>query len=182
MILGTIIALTILTFTTVWLYNRLVRYKNLVAEAWSNIDVQLKRRYDLLTKLVEVVKGYASYEKGLLESVITLRSRVNSGISVKDSEQASGEISGFIKKVFLLAEAYPDLKANNSFIDLQKNISETEDQIQFSRRYYNGTVRNYNICIQTFPPNIIANLLNFKAEEFFELENSKEKNVPQDQI
>lgn len=160
------------------IYNRLIKYRFLVKEAWAGIDVQLKRRHDLIPNLVEVVKGYARYEQGLFENVTNLRNEI---LSVKDNGKGSGlenNLSQAIKSIFAVAENYPDLKANRSFLDLQKNISVIEDNIQMARRYYNGTVRDYNVGIQSFPGNIVANIFHFAPMDFFEIEYATERSSP----
>jgi LemA protein len=151
-------------------YNKIVRMKFLVSEAFSGIDVQLKRRFDLLPALVETVKGYASYEQNLMEKITDIRGRVTGAKTITEKTGTENELTGIIKTLFAIAENYPDLKANTGFLDLQKNISEIEDQIQFARRYYNGAVRNYNIAIAIFPNNMVAAMFRFGAEEFFEIE------------
>lgn len=157
------------------MFNNFVREKNLVKEAWSGIDVQLKRRYDLIGNLVETVKGYARYEKNVLEEITALRSRDTSNETIKERTKAENDISRIFKTIFAVAEAYPDLKANQSFLDLQKNLSEIEDQIQLARRYYNGTVRNYNTRVESFPSMLVAKVSNFKQEEFFEIEYATQR-------
>lgn len=163
-------------------YNGLVSRRNQVKEAWSDIDVQLKRRYDLIPNLVETVKGYASHEKGTLDAVITAR---NSAMQVHDKAGATpeqmaaseGALAGALKSVFALSEAYPDLKANTNFLKLQDELSDTENKIQASRRFYNGNVRDYNTAIQTFPTNMIAGPFGFVVEKFFEIGDVKEREV-----
>ncbi len=160
------------------IYNRLIRYRFLVKEAWSDIDVQLKKRHDLIPSLVEAVKGYAKYEQGLLEKVTALRSEALNSKDDKNNSQIENSISQALKSIFAIAENYPDLKANQSFIDLQKNISSIEDSLQLARRYYNGTVRDYNISIQTLPNSIIANIFHFEPAQFFEIEYATERKSP----
>jgi LemA protein len=152
------------------IFNRLVRLRNLVREGWSGIDVQLRRRTDLVPNLVETVKGYASHERAVLEEVTARRAGSIAADNVQGQAAAEMALQGSLKKLFALAEAYPDLKANKNFLDLQHQLSEAEDQLQMSRRYYNGTVRNFNIGIQRFPNNVLAGVFGFKAEPFFELE------------
>lgn len=161
-------------------YNGLVRRRNQVKEAWSDIDVQLKRRYDLIPNLVETVKGYAAHEKETLDRVIQAR---NSAMQVHDTKGATpeqmaaaeGALAGALKTVFALSEAYPDLKANQNFLKLQDELSDTENKIQASRRFYNGNVRDYNTAIQTFPANTVAGMFGFHEEKFFELEDVKQR-------
>ena len=159
-------------------FNSLIRQKMLMKEAWSGIDVQLKRRRDLIPNVVETVKGYMGYEKGLLKEVTEIRSKIDQAATVKEKGAQENNLSRTLKSIFALAEAYPDLKANNSFLGLQKNLAEIEDQIQLARRYYNGTARNYNIAVQSFPGNIVAGLFHFAPSEFFEIEYATERQVP----
>jgi LemA protein len=152
------------------LYNGLVRGKNRTSEAWSDIDVQLKRRYDLIPNLVETVKGYAAHEKETLENVINARNRamsVTDGASNAKAE-AETQLSGALKSIFALSEAYPDLKANQNFLELQRELTDTEDKIQAARRFYNGNVRDFNTMLQVFPTNAINGMLHFQPFEFFQ--------------
>jgi LemA protein len=155
----------------IWLiavYNGLVRLKNRVDEAWSDIDVQLKRRYDLIPNLVNTVKGYAAHEKEVFEKVTEARTRAMGAQSAGDKAQAENMLSQTLKSLFAVAEAYPDLKANQNFLELQRELTDTEDKIQASRRFYNGNVRDFNTKIQVFPNNMIAGSLGYVAREFFE--------------
>ena len=147
-------------------------------EGWSGIDVQLKRRSNLIPNLLESVKGYMGHEKSVLEGVTRLRSQAMNAESVDDKMAAESALSGMLGKFFALAENYPDLKANQNFIDLQQQLSEVEDEIQMSRRYYNGTVRNLNVGIETFPNSIVAGMFNFEKGEFFEIEDDSDRAVP----
>jgi LemA protein len=152
------------------MYNGLIRGRNRVDEAWSDISVQLKRRYDLIPNLVETVKGYATHEQEAFEKVINARARamgVEGGPSNAKAE-AENMLSGALKSIFALAEAYPDLKANQNFLELQRELTDTEDKIQAARRFYNGNVRDFNTSIQIFPTNIINSILKFKAYDFFQ--------------
>ena len=160
------------------LYNGLVRMRNMVEEAWSGIDVQLKRRTDLIPNLISTVKGYAAHEKGTLEEVIRLRGLAQNAHGVGETAQAQGLLGAALGKLFALAESYPDLKANANFAQLQATLGEIEEQIQLARRYYNGAVRNLNIAVESFPSNLIAGRFGFVKAEFFELENISEKAVP----
>ena len=162
----------------VLVYNRLVRGRNMVREAWSGIDVQLKRRTDLIPNLVSTVKGYAAHEKGTLEEVIRLRNMAQSAHGVGETAQAQGLLGAALGKLFALAENYPDLKANANFAQLQASLGEIEEQIQLARRYYNGAVRNLNIAVESFPSNLIAGRFGFAKAEFFELESAAERAVP----
>ncbi len=160
------------------LYNGLIRLKNRVDEAWSDIDVQLKRRYDLIPNLVETVKGYAAHEQATFEKVIAARNSAMSAQAKGDAEaqgQAENALSSTLKSIFALAENYPDLKANQNFLELQRELSDTENKIQASRRFYNTNVRDFNTKIQVFPNNIIAGWLKFTSRKFFEVENEAEK-------
>jgi LemA protein len=161
------------------IYNKLVRLKNLVKEAWSSIDVMLKKRHDLIPNLVESVKGYASHEKDTLQAVIDARNQAISQGSVSGVEAAEGQLNATLTKLFALAEQYPDLKANTNFLQLQDQLAAIEGDVEKSRRYYNGSVRNYNIVIESFPSNIVAGMFKFTKDAFFELTNLEERNVPQ---
>ena len=154
----------------VWLiavYNGLIRQKNRVDESFSDIDVQLKRRYDLIPNLVEAVKGYMQHESGTLEKVVAARSAAMSAGGLEQKAQAENILSSTLKSLFALSENYPDLKASQNFLQLQDELSDTENKIQASRRFYNGNVRDFNTKIQVFPNNVINGVLNFKAYEFF---------------
>jgi len=149
--------------------------KNKTAEAWADIDVQLKRRYDLIPNLVETVKGYAKHEKGTFEEVAKLRSQAMQATTPAEKAKTENMLTETLKSLFALAESYPDLKANQNFLDLQSQLSTIEETIQQSRRYYNGNVRDFNIKIETFPNNLIAGTLGFKKFDFFEVANEKER-------
>lgn len=160
------------------MYNGLIKLKNRVDEAWSDIDVQLKRRYDLIPNLVETVKGYAAHEKETLEKVVQARNaamQAQSGGDAKKQAEAENALSSTLKSIFALSESYPDLKANQNFLELQRELTDTEDKIQASRRFYNGNVRDFNTKLQVFPTNIMAGTLGFKAREFFEIAEVKER-------
>ena len=161
------------------IYNRLVRNRNLVEEGWSGIETQLKRRSNLIPNLVEAVKGYMGQEKGVLEKVTEMRSRTGQAATPAERGKAEGLLGQALANVFAVAEAYPDLKSNQNFMDLHRQLAEIEDEIQMSRRYYNGTVRNLNILIEAFPSNIVANMFGFVQAEFFEIENEGDRAVPQ---
>ena len=152
-------------------YNSLVKLKNRVEEAWSDITVQLKRRTDLIPNLVNSVKGYAAHEQGVFEKVTEARSAIMNAQGVAETAQAENMLEGALKSLFAVAEAYPDLKANQNFLQLQQVLVETEDKVQASRRFYNGGVRDLNTKIQTFPVNLIAGMFNFQSKEFFEVED-----------
>jgi len=160
------------------IYNALVRKRNMVEEAWSGIDVQLKRRNDLIPNLVATVKGYASHEKSTLEEVVQLRNQAQNAQGVAETAQAQGMLGAALGKLFALAESYPDLKANTTFLELQSTLSEIEEQIQMARRYYNGSARELNIAVESFPSNLIAGRFGFTKADFFELESPTERAVP----
>lgn len=162
----------------VFIYNGLVRMRSTVEEAWSGIDVQLKRRTDLIPNLVSTVKGYAEHEKGTLEEVIRLRGLAQNAQGVGETAQAQGLLGAALGKLFALAENYPELKANANFAQLQASLGEIEEQVQLSRRYYNGAVRNLNIAVESFPSNLVAGRFGFEKAEFFELESPAERAVP----
>ena len=165
-----IIVLAVVVLVFLWgvsVYNRLVRLKNLKDEAFSGVDVQLKRRFDLVPNLVETVKGYAKHEEGTLEKVIAARSGIASAKNVTERLEAENALTGTLKTLFAVAESYPDLKANANFENLQQQLAKLEDEIQMSRRYYNGTVRDYNSAIQTFPSVLIARNLGYSEAPYF---------------
>ncbi|WP_223789064.1 LemA family protein [Marinicella meishanensis] len=171
-------------FWGVSLYNRLVKKRNHVEDGWSGIDVQLKRRYDLIPNIVNVVKQYAQHEQSTLEQVINLRNAARGGNQPGaatpgqkslDEQKLSQALAGLMVQV----EAYPDLKANTNFIELQQQLQKIEEEIQYARRYYNGAVREYNTAVQSFPSNLIANRYDFREAEFFELENPKHAENPE---
>jgi LemA protein len=159
-------------------YNRLVRLVNYVREAWSGIDVQLKKRHDLIPLLVTTVKSYASHERNLLEAITKLRTKGMSATSLRETETAEIELSKALGKLFVVVENYPDLKASQNFLELQKDISKVENDLQKARRYYNGTVRNYNIMIEQFPSSLVAKLAGHSQKEFFDIGNESERAVP----
>src|SRR3989449_7992340 len=174
-LLGILIVLGILL---VGLYNSLFRLKVQCDNAWADIDVQLKRRYDLIPNLVETVKCYAGHEKGTLEAVITARNRAMTATSPADKAQAENMLTGALKSLFVLAEAYPQLRAIESFTSLQNSLSQIEDTVQNARRYYNAVARDLNTKIQQFPTNILAGMMGFKPREFFEITAPAEREVP----
>ncbi len=173
--------LLIVVVLALWLvltYNGLVTLKNRTDEAWSDIDVQLKRRYDLIPNLVETVKGYAAHESQTFEKVVQARNAAMGAQSMADKAVAENQLSQTLKSIFALSEAYPELKANQNFLQLQQDLTDTEDKIQAARRFYNGNVRDFNIKLQVFPTNLFGNSLGFKAREFFEVAEA-EKAAPQ---
>jgi LemA protein len=170
-----VVALAVLWAVSV--YNGLVRRKNVVQEAWSGIDVQLKRRADLIPNLVETVKGYASHERGTFDELTKLRSQTGTQ-DIAQRAQTEAAITAAIGKVMAVAEAYPDLKASANFQQLQGDLSNIEDQLQLARRYYNGTVRDYNVAIQQFPSSVVAGFGGFTAQPFFQIDNAADRDVP----
>jgi len=164
-----IIVLVVVGLWFVGAYNMLVRNRNRVKESWSDIDVQLKRRYDLIPNLVETVKGYAEHERATLDSVIQARARAMSAQGVKEHAEAENMLSGALKSLFALSEAYPQLRAVESFAKLQDELSDTENKIQAARRFYNTNVMALNTQVEQFPINFVANMFSFKKEEFFQL-------------
>ncbi len=173
-----IAGIVVLALWIIAIYNDLIRKKQMVEEAWSGIDVQLKRRHDLIPNLVETVRGYAEHEKETLENVTKARSRALSAGTIEEKMRAEQELSRALLNLFAVAEAYPDLKANENFLHLQKELSAIEDEIQLARRYYNATVREYNIAIQTFPRNIVAGIFGFKEFQYFEI-GPEDRETPQ---
>jgi LemA protein len=169
----------LVAFYGVGIYNRLVKLKTLVAEAWSGIDVQLKKRYDLIPNLVETVKGYASHEKETFENVTKARSQAQNATSVEGKQAAENQLNKSLINLFAVAEQYPELKANENFLSLQNELSVVESDIEKSRRYYNGTTRDYNILIDSFPSNIIAGITKFTKAVFFEIDTEAERQNPQ---
>lgn len=168
------IAVVVILFV-LGIYNSLVRLKIRVDEAWSDITIQLKRRLDLIPNLVETVKGYAKHESGVFEAVTKARADALNAKGIKETAAAENQFEGALKSMFAVAEAYPDLKANQNFIELQQELVDTEDKIQASRRFYNGGVRDLNTKIQMFPSNIIAGMFGFKSRDFYELDEAEQK-------
>ncbi|MFA6171302.1 MAG: LemA family protein [Patescibacteria group bacterium] len=166
--------IAVIIIALIALYNGLIRLKLRVDEAWSDIDVQLKRRHDLIPNLVETVKGYAKHERETLDNVIKARNSAMSAGSAEEKAKAENALSQTLKSIFALAEAYPDLKANQNFLELQRELTDTEDKIMAARRFYNGNVRDFNTKLQVFPTNMIGNMLGFKPREFFAA-NEEEK-------
>jgi LemA protein len=180
--IGLIIAIVVAAIVIVGaviVFNGFVRGKNLVREAWSGIDVQLKRRHDLIPNIVETVKGYATHEREAFEKVAELRTEGLRSDNVKVRSDSENALTASIKTLFAVAEAYPDLKANENFLKLQDALIEVEDNIQYARRYYNGTVRDFNIRCEAFPSNIIAGIFGFRRQEYFEIELASERSAPE---
>lgn len=176
------VGLAVLLLALVVLYNRLVRNRFLVSEGFSGIDVQLKRRHNLIPNLVNIVKGYADFERGVLEGVTRLRTQLRDDTSIADKVQNENALTSALKTLFAVAENYPDLKASTNFLELQQELSGIEDAIQKSRRYYNATVRNYNIRVHSFPSLVVANLFAFRPADFFALVTTREREVPRVEI
>lgn len=177
-VIGIVVVIVILW--VILAYNGLIKLRNRTDEAWSDIDVQLKRRHDLIPNLVNTVKGYAKHEEKTLTKVIEARNMAMAAQQkgdVKATGEAESVISGALKSIFALAESYPDLKANQNFLELQRDLTDTEDKVQASRRFFNGNVRDLNTKIETFPTNLVAGMFSFKKYEFFEIDE-KEKEVP----
>jgi LemA protein len=173
-----IVVLAIVAFYFISVYNTLVTLKNKVQEAWSSIDVMLKKRNDLIPNLIETVKGYAAHERNTLDSVTQARTQSVNAKTVGEQKAAEENMNKAMMNLFAVAEQYPDLKANTNFINLQQELSAIEGDIEKSRRYYNGTARDNNIAIESFPSNIVANMFQFNKVEFFELSNESEREVP----
>jgi len=181
----TTILIIVLVIIVIWIiisYNLFIRDKNLIKEAWSGIDVQLKRRHNLIPNLVASVKGYSQYEKNLLDQITQKRSEAVKVENIKEKAPAESDLSGMLKNLFIAVENYPELKANQNFLDLQNQLVEIEDQLQYARRYYNGAVRNYNVRVESFPSNIIAGIFNYKQDNFFEISLATERKTPEVKI
>lgn len=177
-----IIPIVILIVMGAWvvsIYNKLIKNKNIVKEGWSGIETQLKRRSNLIPNLVEAIKGYVGHEKGVLESVTEARSRTGTASTPAERGKMEGMLGAALANVFAVAEAYPELKANENFMSLHKELSSLEDEIQMARRYYNGTVRDLNVMIESFPSNVIAGSFGFVQAEFFEIEEAADRAVPE---
>ena len=166
-----IVIVVVLGLVVMVLYNGLVQLKNKIENAWAQIDVQLKRRYDLIPNLVETVKGYAAHEKGTLEAVIQARNAGMNAQGPADQAQAENMLTGALKSLFALSEAYPDLKANTNFLHLQEELTGTEGRIAYARQYYNDSVLRYNTKIQTFPSVVLANMMGYSEREYFEADD-----------
>ena len=178
----TLIVIAGLALIAVFIYNSLIVKRNRVDEAWSDINVQLKRRYDLIPNLVDTVKGYAKHEKELFEKVTQARSAAMGAGTMAEKAQAENMLSQTLKSLFAVSENYPDLKASQNFLQLQDELSDTENKIQAARRFYNGNVLEFNNTTQQFPTNVFAGVFNFSKRDFFQLENEAEKQVPKAQF
>jgi LemA protein len=172
--------IVVLLFYFVFIYNGLVRLRNQVKNAWAQIDVQLKRRHDLIPNLVQTVQGYMQYERATLEAVTKARNLAQQAIGqgIGAQAKAEGELSGALGRLLAVVERYPDLKANQNFLALQEQLTSTENKISFARQFYNDSVLNYNNRTQMFPSNVVANMTGFKQGEFFEVEKAEEREVP----
>ena len=176
-LLGILLVAVVIVWPVV-AFNLLVRDRNRVAQAWSDVDVQLLRRHELIPRLVELVKGYSGYEKALLTSLVELRTRSDQTASHAERGEVEKSVTSGVHRLVALVEAYPDLKASQNFLELQKQLADTENQIQYARRYYNGAVNLYNNRIQKFPDLVIANLFAFKPAEFFQLDDDGKAAAP----
>lgn len=172
-----LVVVVVLALGLVGMYNGLITLRNRVDEAWSDISVQLKRRYDLIPNLINTVKGYATHEKEVFEKVTEARTRAMSAGGTQEKAEAENMLSGTLKSLFAVSENYPELKANENFLELQRELTDTEDKIMASRRFYNSNVRDFNTKIQVFPTNILAGVLNFTKRDFFEMAESEKENV-----
>jgi LemA protein len=174
LVIGIIVVAVIIVIALISIYNSLVRLNVRAEEAWSDITVQLKRRLDLIPNLVETVKGYATHEKGVFEEVTAARANALNAQGVQDTAKAENQFEGALKSLFAVSENYPDLKANQNFMQLQEELVDTEDKIQAARRFYNGVVRDFNTKRQTFPVNMLASMFGFtKDKDFFELDEAE---------
>ena len=171
-----VIIVILLAAVAIWMYNRLVRNRNLVSEAWAGIDVQLQKRAELVPNLVQTVKGYASHESSVFDDVARIRSTGETGVETRARQETA--LSRSLGRLFALAEDYPDLKASEGFQQLHRSLVEIEDQLQYARRYYNGAVRDNNNQVQSFPSNLIASAFNFTQAEFFEIELASQRSAP----
>ena len=173
--------IALIVLVALWLiaiYNSLITKRNRAEEAWADIDVQLKRRYNLIPNLIETVKGYAQHEQGVLEKVTEARTKAMGAKTVEDKNKAENELTGTLKSLFAVSENYPDLKASQNFVELQRELRDTEDKIQAARRFYNSNVRDLNIKIETFPSNLVAKIFNFSKRDLFELKDKAARKAP----
>lgn len=168
----------VLVLWFIFSYNGFITLKNRVKEAWADIEVQLKRRYDLIPNLINTVKGYATHEAGTLEKVTAARTMAMQAGTATEHAQAENMLSGALKSLFAVAEAYPDLKANTNFLELQRELSDTENKIQAARRFYNGNVRDFNTKLETVPSNIVGNIFSFKKFDFFDIDDNGVESQP----
>jgi len=173
-----LITIGLIILWVIFTYNRLITLRNRTKEAWSDIDVQLKRRYNLIPNLVETVKGYAAHERGVFEKVTEARSRAMGAQTIKEHSEAENMLSSTLKSLFAVVENYPDLKASTNFLELQRELRDAEDKIQAARRFYNTNVRDLNIKIESFPANIVADIFRFAKMDFFEAEEAAAREAP----
>jgi LemA protein len=173
-----LIVIALVAFYAFGIYNKLVRTRSMAEEGWSGIDVQLKKRHSLIPNLVETVKGYAKHEQDTLQQVITARNSALNAHGVKEQTSAENKLNSALANVFALSESYPDLKANTNFLQLQSELANIEGDIEKARRYYNATVRENNIMVESFPSNLVANSFGFFNREYFEIENVAERELP----
>jgi LemA protein len=173
-----LIIIAVIVLAVISIYNKLVRLRNTVKSSWSDIDVQCKKRYDLVPNLVETVKGYAAHEKSVFEKVTQARSMAMQAATPAEMAKAENMFRDTLKSLFAVAEAYPELKANVNFLQLQSQLQELENNIEYSRRYYNAVVRDYNVLIESFPSNLIASQFNFKQADLFQLETPEVERKP----
>lgn len=173
-----LIVVVIAVFWFIFAYNRFVKLMTRAKEAWSDIEVQMKRRYDLVPNLVTTVKGYAEHESGTLEKVVQARNVAMQARTTGEHAEAENMLSSTLKSIFALSESYPDLKANTNFLELQRELADTENKIQASRRFYNTNVRDLNISVETFPGNVVAKIFNFSKMEFFDLDGNEAARQP----
>lgn len=174
-----IVVVAVIILWAIAVFNIFVRLRNRTDEAWSDIDVQLKRRHDLIPNLVETVKGYAKHEREAFENVTEARARAISAQGIAEKAKAENALTNTLKTLFAVAENYPDLKASANFLELQTELSDTENKVQAARRFYNGNVRDLNIRIESFPSRVIASMLKFQKREFFEIEEPEEREAPE---
>ena len=172
-------AAVVLVVWVAWAFNRLISLRNRLREAWSGIDVQLKRRHDLVPELVECVRGYRNHEQRVLEQVTQARAQAQAAVGAAQAGPAEDSLVRGLRSIFVLAEAYPELKADQNFRKLSETLVEIEDQIQYARRYYNGSVRDFNIQVESFPGRIVARLFGFQPQTFFEVESAVDRQVPE---
>jgi LemA protein len=170
-----LVLIVLVAFILIGMYNSLVQLRVRADSAWSDIDVQLKRRHDLIPNLVETVKGYAAHEKGTFENIAKFRSQAMQATTPADKAQAENQLTGALKSLFAVAENYPELKASEQFTGLQTSLNSIEDNIQNARRYYNAVIRDYNTRVQSFPANIVAGMFGFQTKQFFEVESPEDR-------
>jgi LemA protein len=175
MLIGILVVIGLLVLFLAGMYNSLVQLRVRADSSWSDIDVQLKRRHDLIPNLVETVKGYAAHEKGTFENIAKFRSQAMQATTPADKAQAENQLSGALKSLFAVAENYPELKASEQFTGLQSSLNSIEDNIQNARRYYNAVIRDYNTRVQSFPTNILAGMFGFQTRQFFEVESPEDR-------